>query len=143
WPAGGLETGRLRASAKCRSRRYAGPHRRGDTGRRSVQLALFRRPCCTARFCRQQPPLRQGERTPSDRVGPVVCGRWLGGLARVGYRVRPSVYDATCGLSGESPWPGLSTTTGAPTLTRPYRSITSSLVMRMQPDEIAWPIYSG
>ena len=36
-----------------------------------------------------------------------------------------------------------STTTVAPTLTRVYRSITSSLVSRMQPEEIARPMYSG
>src|ERR1700753_2705590 len=30
-----------------------------------------------------------------------------------------------------------------PTLTRPYRSIASSLVRRMQPEEIDAPIYSG
>src|SRR5215475_1886007 len=47
------------------------------------------------------------------------------------------------GFTGESPSFGRSTTTGAPTLTRLYRSITSSLVNRMQPDEIACPIYSG
>ena len=39
--------------------------------------------------------------------------------------------------------PGGSTTTIAPCLTRSKRSMTSSLVMRMQPDEMAWPIYSG
>ena len=41
------------------------------------------------------------------------------------------------------PCPGAKTTTIAPILTRLYRSMTSSLVMRMQPEEIACPIYSG
>src|SRR5438132_6539506 len=40
-------------------------------------------------------------------------------------------------------WLGGSTTTVAPCLTRSKRSMTSSLVMRMQPEEMAWPIYSG
>ena len=31
----------------------------------------------------------------------------------------------------------------APSFTRFTRSMMSSLVMRMQPDEMAWPIYSG
>jgi hypothetical protein len=31
----------------------------------------------------------------------------------------------------------------APGFTRSKRSMTSSLVMRMQPDDMAWPIYSG
>ena len=44
---------------------------------------------------------------------------------------------------GESPEPGASTTTGVPILTRLNRSIASSLVRRMQPDEIADPMYSG
>src|SRR5258708_24398679 len=35
------------------------------------------------------------------------------------------------------------TTTFAPTLTRPYRSITSSLRIRMQPDETLVPIVHG
>jgi hypothetical protein len=35
------------------------------------------------------------------------------------------------------------TTTIAPSFTRFTRSMMSSLVMRMQPDEMAWPIYSG
>ncbi len=39
--------------------------------------------------------------------------------------------------------PGGSTTTVAPCRTRSKRSMTSSLVMRMQPEEMAWPIYSG
>jgi hypothetical protein len=39
--------------------------------------------------------------------------------------------------------PGERTTTIAPGLTRSKRSMTSSLVMRMQPDDMAWPIYSG
>ena len=39
--------------------------------------------------------------------------------------------------------PGARTTTIAPGFTRFTRSMTSSLVMRMQPDEMAWPIYSG
>ena len=46
-------------------------------------------------------------------------------------------------LHGESPCPGPSTTTGVPTFTRAYRSIESSLVMRIQPDETALPMYSG
>src|SRR6476620_9150032 len=56
--------------------------------------------------------------------------------------LRPPV-KATRGLVGESPDPGASTTTTVFTLTRLYRSIASSLVRRMQPDEIAEPIYSG
>src|SRR3954468_19559892 len=47
------------------------------------------------------------------------------------------------GLNGESLCPSASTTTGVPSLTRLYRSMTSSLVMRMQPEEIAEPMYSG
>ena len=39
--------------------------------------------------------------------------------------------------------PGGRTTTIAPSFTRFTRSMMSSLVMRMQPDEMAWPIYSG
>jgi hypothetical protein len=39
--------------------------------------------------------------------------------------------------------PRLSTTTGVPILTLSWSSITSSLVMRMQPEEIATPMYSG
>src|SRR6266581_3892593 len=35
------------------------------------------------------------------------------------------------------------TTTRAPTLTRPYRSITSSLRIRMQPDDTLVPIVQG
>ena len=35
------------------------------------------------------------------------------------------------------------TTTRAPTLARSYRSMTSWLVILMQPDETAWPIVSG
>lgn len=35
------------------------------------------------------------------------------------------------------------TITVVPTETRLYRSVTSSLVMRKQPDETAWPIVSG
>ena len=46
-------------------------------------------------------------------------------------------------LHGESPCPGPNTTTGVPTFTRAYRSIESSLVMRIQPDETALPMYSG
>ena len=45
--------------------------------------------------------------------------------------------------NGESPWCGASTTTMVPIFTRLYRSITSSFVIRMQPEEIDWPIYSG
>src|SRR6266480_6505250 len=37
---------------------------------------------------------------------------------------------------------GARTTTTTPIFTRLYRSITSSLVIRIQPDEIALPIYS-
>src|SRR5437764_14472897 len=51
--------------------------------------------------------------------------------------------SATCGLNGESPCLGASTTTTVPIFTRLKRSITSSLVMRMQPDEIAEPMNSG
>ena len=38
---------------------------------------------------------------------------------------------------------GHSTTTIVPSCTRLYRSIASSLVTRMQPEEIACPMYSG
>src|SRR5262249_38120489 len=41
------------------------------------------------------------------------------------------------------PCPGPSTTTVAPVFTRLYRSMMSSLVSRMQPDEIACPIHPG
>src|SRR4051812_39955668 len=46
-------------------------------------------------------------------------------------------------LNGESPCFGSSTTTMVPVLTRLYRSMTSSLVIRMQPGERDAPIYSG
>ena len=55
----------------------------------------------------------------------------------------PPPCSAICELYGESPWCGSSTTTMVPILTRLYRSITSSFVMRMQPEEIDAPIYSG
>ena len=55
---------------------------------------------------------------------------------------RPPV-NASRGLVGESPCPGASTTTVELIFTRLNRSIASSLVNRMQPDEIAEPIYSG
>jgi hypothetical protein len=42
-----------------------------------------------------------------------------------------------------TPCPGGNTTTGAPVFTRLKRSIASSLVIRMHPDEMARPIYSG
>src|SRR5262249_6510532 len=51
--------------------------------------------------------------------------------------------NATRGLWGESPSFGRSTTTGAPTFTRLYRSMTSSLVKRMQPDEMVGRLYPG
>ena len=54
---------------------------------------------------------------------------------------RPVMPSATCGLIGESPWVGASTTTIAPIFTRLYRSIMSSLVMRMQPEDTAEPIF--
>src|SRR4030088_1382188 len=57
--------------------------------------------------------------------------------------LRPPPCSAICELNGESPCFGSSTTTMAPIFTRLYRSITSSLVMRMQPEEIEAPIYSG
>ena len=57
--------------------------------------------------------------------------RWVSATAQVARRP-----------NGLSP-PGGSTTTVVPCFTRSNRSMTSSLVMRMQPDEIAWPIYSG
>ena len=50
---------------------------------------------------------------------------------------------ANAELNGESPWCGSSTTTMVPIFTRLYRTITSSLVIRMQPEEIDAPIYSG
>src|SRR6266550_5590576 len=57
--------------------------------------------------------------------------------------VLPPPCKAICELNGESPCFGSSTTTMVPIFTRLYRSITSSLVMRMQPDEIDAPLYSG
>src|SRR5215467_7096665 len=69
-------------------------------------------------------------------------GRTIQSNRKMPYRL-PLAPKATRGLNGESPSFGRSTTTGAPTFTRLYRSITSSLVSRMQPDEMAWPIYSG
>src|SRR5215207_8820187 len=45
--------------------------------------------------------------------------------------------------AGHALRPGGRTTTIAPGVTRFTRSMTSSLVIRMQPDEMAWPIYSG
>ncbi len=56
---------------------------------------------------------------------------------------RPLACSAIFGLNGESPCLGSSTTTMVPSFTRLYRSITSSLVNRMQPEEIDSPIYSG
>src|SRR3954452_15068114 len=50
---------------------------------------------------------------------------------------------AICELNGESPCFGSRTTTTVPRPTRSNRSMTSSLVMRIQPDEIEAPIYSG
>src|ERR1700733_4446202 len=55
----------------------------------------------------------------------------------------PPPCSAIAELNGESPCFGSSTTTMVPILTRLYRSITSSLVIRMQPEEIDAPIYSG
>jgi hypothetical protein len=49
----------------------------------------------------------------------------------------------TCDRPHHALRPGGRTTTIAPCFTRFTRSMTSSLVMRMQPDEMAWPIYSG
>ena len=42
-----------------------------------------------------------------------------------------------------TPRPGGNTTTGEPIFTRLKRSIASSLVIRMHPEEIARPMYSG
>ena len=58
---------------------------------------------------------------------------------------RVSLCKATCEPEpkGESLWCGASTTTMVPIFTRLYRSITSSFVKRMQPEEIDEPIYSG
>ena len=63
--------------------------------------------------------------------------------AAVYWSALPPPCSAICELNGESPWCGSSTTTTVPTFTRLYRSITSSLVIRMQPEEIDAPIYSG
>ena len=50
-------------------------------------------------------------------------------------------------MPADATWPGPcfgpNTITCVPVFTRLYRSIASSLVIRMQPDEIACPIYSG
>ena len=40
-------------------------------------------------------------------------------------------------------WPGPITLTSVPIFTRLYRSIASSFVMRMHPEEMACPMYSG
>ena len=72
------------------------------------------------------------------RVAPT---RWL----HPGYEL-PRAIDQPRELSTgpiDALRPGGSTTTIAPCLTRSKRSMTSSFVMRMQPDEMAWPIYSG
>ena len=46
--------------------------------------------------------------------------------------------------AGLSPCPtAQSTTTGAPTLTRLNRSVTSSFNILMQPDDTAWPMVQG
>src|ERR1700736_3079613 len=64
--------------------------------------------------------------------------------ARSGYWIELAPpCSAICELNGESPCFGSSTTTMEPILTRLYRSMTSSLVIRMQPEEIDAPIYSG
>src|SRR3954463_7498337 len=55
----------------------------------------------------------------------------------------PPPCSAIFELNGESPCLGSSPTTMPPILTRSYRSIASSLVIRMQPEEIDAPIYSG
>src|SRR5712672_455755 len=59
------------------------------------------------------------------------------------WTVLPPPCSAICELNGESPCLGSSTTTIVPIFTRLYRSITSSFVIRMQPEEIDAPIYSG
>src|SRR5262249_8464147 len=66
----------------------------------------------------------------------------IGGYCAIGPPWPPPC-RAICELNGESPFLGSSTTTMVPTFTRLYRSIASSLVRRMQPEEIDAPIYSG
>src|SRR6185437_9264279 len=75
---------------------------------------------------------RQGER--DEAAVPAPRGRWRE-LDAQPRKPATGPHDAL--------WPGGRTTTVAPIFTRSKRSMTSSLVMRMQPDEMAWPIYSG
>src|ERR1700746_1763022 len=127
-------------AARAAPRGRAAARSSGQAGRRRTRRGRER--------CQSQTASRILEREAGKEKAPVrpaLCWSENGPFGR--YCTVPKlVWLGICELPaphGVSPWCGSSTTTMVPIFTRLYRSITSSLVIRMQPDEIEEPIYSG